>query len=175
MEVESSAAHKSAQRTLFDGNNISSSAQQPAPPSHLILTKAVEFNAAVIGGCLLSINAGCINGITILETGFAVSHVTGATTNAAISIMDNDSNETIFKFLGVIFFFTCGGTITGLLGGHHDDFKLGHQYGRILLTCFVLLVLAQVAEALLPNSYSFLFLCATTCGVQNGLTTKFSG
>lgn len=65
--------------------------------------------------------------------------------------------------------------MTGLLGGHFDEFKLGHTYGRIFFCCFGVLVLALIAEATFPNSFSFLFLCAMACGMQNAMTTKFSG
>ena len=42
-----------------------------APVNKFTTTKVVEYRAAVIGGCLLSINAGYINAISVLE--FSVS------------------------------------------------------------------------------------------------------
>ena len=101
--------------------------------------------------------------------------MTGATTNAAISLVELDHFRDLYRYVGIIFFFTFGGTLTGLLGGNYDDFKLGHKYGLIFLCCFALLVLAQMLESLHPNSFSFLYLCATVCGMQNAMTTKFSG
>jgi uncharacterized membrane protein YoaK (UPF0700 family) len=179
---EEQQQHAAARRSLFvDALGTDISKSSPASPTNssngtgLKITKAVEFNAAVVGGCLLSINAGCINAITFLETGFTVSHLTGATTHTAVNLIEYDDFRNLYKYVGIIFSFTFGSMLTGLLGGNYDDFKLGHSYGRVLMCCFSFLVLALIDELIFPNSYSFIFLCAIACGMQNAMTTKFSG
>ena len=64
--------HRSARQMLFMDvikSNSSNSGSPRTTNAGPTMTKAVEFKAAVIGGCLLSINAGCINAITVMETG----------------------------------------------------------------------------------------------------------
>ena len=66
------------ERISITANSQNSATDRPTrgtdkPISH---TKAVEFKAAVIGGCLLSVNAGCINAITLLETGVRLFYIT---------------------------------------------------------------------------------------------------
>ena len=165
----------SAKRQLFGDQSGKKIIKSTTTVSGTALTKAVEFKAAVIGGCLLSVNAGCINAITVLESGYTTTHLTGATTNSAINLVKNTNLTQELIYFGIILSYTFGGFITGLLGAEHDNFKLGHQYGRIFLCCFLFLIAALFLEVASPNSYSFIFLCALAAGTQNAMTTKFSG
>jgi hypothetical protein len=63
-----------------------------------------EFIAIVIGGSLLTLNAGFINSVTLQISGVPVSHITGTLTKAGIAIGDQYYVNVYKQLLLVIFF-----------------------------------------------------------------------
>ena len=55
--------------------------------------KKHEFAAIILGGFLLSLNTGYLNAITILSSGYPVSHVTGTISKAGIAVAAGDPWE----------------------------------------------------------------------------------
>jgi hypothetical protein len=108
-------------------------ARQPAPKPNgpLHERNPREFIAIVVGGSLLSFNAGFINAITLLISGFTVSHVTGSTTKAAIRLYQEEYHE-MGELLLLCMCFVGGSSISAMLS-NHQTFHLGREYNRIFL------------------------------------------
>jgi uncharacterized membrane protein YoaK (UPF0700 family) len=79
------------------------------------------------------------------------------------------------KYVVLITAFTFGSALAGMLGGNYDNFHLGHSYGRVFSLCFVVLLLALLAEGFSRFPIVYVTLCCIACGLQNAMTTKFSG
>ncbi|KAJ3299210.1 hypothetical protein HK104_009743 [Borealophlyctis nickersoniae] len=131
-----------------------------------------EFNAIVIGGCLLAANAGFINVITLTGVfSVTVSHLTGNVSRVAIALFNADIT-TLMLVTSICFSFSFGSFIAGLMVGDHK-FRLGHAYGYALL----------IESACLFASFIFLrrelvvgeWCAAFACGLQNALATSYSG
>ncbi len=58
------------------------------PPLHL--RRPLEFYSIIVGGCLLTLNAGFMNAVTMDLSGFASSHVTGTLAKSALYLIEND-------------------------------------------------------------------------------------
>ena len=91
-----------------------------ADSSSLINKTRLEYIFTIIGGCLMSLNAGYINACCF--SGFAgeysrnvnVAGYTGSTTKTAIAAIDANFGEFGFVFLS-IGFFAMGALLSGLL------------------------------------------------------------
>jgi uncharacterized membrane protein YoaK (UPF0700 family) len=145
---------------------------QVAPPKPLHERKPEEFAAIIIGGCLLSFNAGFINAVTLAISGFTVSHVTGDITKAAIAANEGDS----FNFWmnsAIVLFFIFGSMLSGILIPY-SSFHLGRAYNKIFILGSCLLVISIIIHVTSPESKSFALVVAITCGMQNAMTTKYS-
>lgn len=154
-------------KSVYDVNNP---APQPKRPLHERNPR--EFCAIVIGGCLLSFNAGFVNAVTLIISGFTVSHVTGSTTKAAI-LLYKGSYIAMSKLIVLIGCFIFGSMLSAMLT-HHQTFHLGREYNRIFLLGSFFLGLGCVFRVYLPE-YQFYALCAAvTCGLQNAMTTRYS-
>lgn len=125
-----------------------------------------------IGGFLLTLNAGYINAVGLL--GFkhqAVSHLTGTSSFLALEIAQANWSEVI-HLLWVMLGFVAGAAFSGLLIGN-TALKLGRHY-TIALVCESALLLA--AMLLLNHDVgSGHILASTACGLQNAMTSTFSG
>jgi uncharacterized membrane protein YoaK (UPF0700 family) len=97
-------------------------------------------------------------------------HVTKLATTA-----DHNEWDSLPTHAAIIGAFTFGSMLTGLLGGNYDTFKLGHSYGRIFTAGFVILLIAFAADEALDNELIHLTFLSMACGLQNAMTTKFSG
>jgi uncharacterized membrane protein YoaK (UPF0700 family) len=100
--------------------------------------------------------------------------MSGSTLRIGITLETGDFAET-GKYLVLITAFTFGSALTGMLGGNYDNFHLGHSYGRVLSLCFAVLLLALLAERYSRFPIVYVTLCCVACGLQNAMTTKFSG
>ncbi|RKO85889.1 hypothetical protein BDK51DRAFT_52570 [Blyttiomyces helicus] len=133
---------------------------------------AKEFYSIVVGGSVLSLNAGFINVVTLAGVfSVTVSHVTGNVSRVAISIYEADLPK--IAFVGsIVFSFIFGSFMAGLMVGD-SKFRLGRGYGYALL----------LESAALFWSFIFLrqklilgeWLAAFGCGLQNALATSYSG
>lgn len=167
--------HSKTERNNDDISQVNKTSEASVEATPMRVMFDIDFKAAVIGGCLLSVNGGFINAVAIVEAGFSVSHMTGNVSNAAINLDEGDFGS-FWWLTGLLISYMAGCVITGLVGGEYENFRLGHSYGRIFCIGFILLVSALCADIVLHKSkFVFLALCAASCGLQNSMTTKFSG
>lgn len=125
-----------------------------------------------LGGCLLAMNAGFVNAVGVL--GFrhqAVSHLTGISTFFSIEIMQGNVLQ-VLHLLCVMLFFVLGAIISGMVIGH-EALKLGRQYHVAL---WIEAGLLTAAVLLLNQGWlSGQWLASAACGLQNAMTSTFSG
>ena len=125
-----------------------------------------------VGGFCLTLIAGAINVIGLL--GFqhqAISHLTGVSSSIGAELANG--NWGLFWHLNLIVFsFVLGATLGGLIV--RDGFlQLGRRYGVALLVESALLFLAMIV--LNQGSTTGHFFAAAACGLQNAMTTTYSG
>ena len=146
----------------FERRNSEADAAVPQKPLHQ--REPQEFAAIIIGGSLLSFNAGFINGVILLLSGLTVSHVTGAVTKSALALGSNHYEEfgSIFALLPC---FIIGATISGILIPY-SSFHLGRAYNKIFLLGSFFLVIALIFHYALPESPVYAYITSITCGMQ---------
>ncbi len=124
------------------------------------------------GGFLLTFTAGSVNAIALL--GFnhqGVSHLSGISTNLGVELGNLQLPEALHSLL-IIASFVIGAAASGfVIGG--VSLKLGRRYSITLLSESLLLV----AAAIFLNRGSNLghYLAAAACGLQNAMTSTYSG
>ncbi|KAI8616172.1 hypothetical protein BC830DRAFT_1055392, partial [Chytriomyces sp. MP71] len=131
-----------------------------------------EFNTIVAGSCILAMNAGFINVVTLAGVfSVTVSHVTGNVSRVAISIFNGDLT-TFSLVTSILFSFMFGAFISGYLVGD-AKFVLGKSYGYALLLESMMLF---ASFASLRGEYIVGEWCAAfACGLQNAMATSYSG
>lgn len=134
----------------------------------------LEFIAIICCGSALAFNSGFINGCTLLTSHpQAVSHVTGTTSHAGINLALG--NFSLFGTqIAIVMSFMSGASITGYWMPA-NSFQLGRQYGPLFLIGSVLLSFACAISYHFPESNWYFFFAAAASGLQNGMTTKYSG
>lgn len=58
---------------------------------------------------------------------------------------------------------------------NHDSFQFGREYGPMFLIGSFLFLLACLVSHFAPQSEWYFYFAAMACGLQNGMTTKYSG
>lgn len=125
-----------------------------------------------IGGFSLAFNAGFINVIGLLAFKHqAVSHLTGVSTYLSLALA-NGSYQDAFHLLLIAASFVLGAAYSGLIIGN-VALELTNKYILALLTESVLLFLAMYW--LNHHSQNGHYLASAACGLQNAITTTFSG
>ena len=148
----------------------------PATPA---VTKALherhhfEFMVIVIGGAALAFNAGFVNGCTYQLGNIPVSHITGTTTKAGLQLGNGDF-QLFAVSLCLISCYVFGAGITGFMM-KQETFQLGREYGPLFIIGSMLFLVACLAIYYAPQTNLFFYFAAMACGLQNGLTTKYSG
>lgn len=124
------------------------------------------------GGFLLALNAGFINAVGVLGLAHqVVSHLTGVSTFLSVEIVSANTQDIIHLIL-VIISFMVGAAYSGLVIGN-TALKLGRSYSVALLSESALLL---VSLLLLSNGMmAGHFFAAAACGLQNAMTTTYSG
>lgn len=125
-----------------------------------------------IGGFFLAIIAGSVNAIALL--GFnhqGVSHLTGSSTLLGVELAHGNIAE-IEHLLLIVLSFVIGAGVSGFVIGN-ESLKLGRRYGVALVSEALLLVLAMLL--LNRNSNLGHYLASGACGLQNAMTSTFSG
>lgn len=143
------------------------------PKTHLAESPKERFLAIVFGGSLLSFNAGFINVISLLISNVLVSHTTGNITKSAITLTEGD----FFSFIEVSVMLPCfvlGSVITTMLIDQHT-FHLTKQFNVVFFICTILLTLASFIGVYTTSRQLYAYLATLACGMQNALTTKYSG
>lgn len=143
----------------------------PPPPLHE--RNPLEFAVIAAGGTALAFNAGFVNGTTFLLRNTLVSHVTGTTTIAALHAGTGDWEDMAVN-LAMIVSFISGSAIAGCMMPH-PSFHLGKEYGPLFLVGSLLFLLANACLTYAPEPKLYLYFSAMACGLQNGMTTRYSG
>lgn len=121
---------------------------------------------------LLAFAAGAVNAIGLLGAAHqAVSHLTGTTSLLAVAVVAGDGVE-IARFAGVALAFVAGAAVSGAVIPL-DPLHLGRRQSALLAGVALLLVAAQ--RLLDHGSALGLPLAAAACGLQNAMTTSYSG
>lgn len=125
-----------------------------------------------VGGFLLALNAGFVNAIGLLAFEHqAVSHLTGTTTFLSLAITHSNIQE-IIRLLLIMASFIVGAAYSGLIIGN-TALKLGRPYSLALITESALLFMAMYM--LNHGSLSGQFFASAACGLQNAMTSTYSG
>jgi uncharacterized membrane protein YoaK (UPF0700 family) len=125
-----------------------------------------------VGGFLLALNAGFINAVGLLAFKHqAVSHLTGTTTFLSLAIANSNTQEIVHLLL-IMASFIIGAAYSGLIIGN-TALKLGRRYSFALMTESALLFMSMY----MLNHGSLLgqFFASAACGLQNAMTTTYSG
>lgn len=125
-----------------------------------------------IGGFFLALIAGSVNAIGLL--GFkhqAVSHLTGTSTLLGLELANVDIDES-FHLLLIMAGFVLGAAYSSAVIGN-VALKLGRRYSVALVSESLLLVLAMYC--LLNGSNVGHILASAACGLQNAMTSTYSG
>ncbi|KAJ3228227.1 hypothetical protein HK099_005237 [Clydaea vesicula] len=133
---------------------------------------AKEFWSIVVGGSVLSLNAGFINVVTLAGVfTITVSHVTGNVTRIAITVFQGDW-ATLALVVSIMFSFMFGAFVSGVFVGD-NKFRLGRTYGYALLLESTALFLSYyfLKKELILGEWCAAF----ACGLQNALATSYSG
>jgi uncharacterized membrane protein YoaK (UPF0700 family) len=158
-----------------DCENVQSDIKEASNSSTVPLHERhpLEFTVILIGTSALAFNAGFVNGFTYQFHNTPVSHVTGTTTHAGIYIGLGDWNNFAINF-AIITSYVFGSAITGFLMPE-NSFQLGREYGPLFLIGSFLFALACVTIYFDENSDCCFYLAAMACGLQNAITSKYSG
>lgn len=151
-------------RTLVEG---------PSAKELLIRSRHTEFVAVVFGGSLLAFNAGFINVVSLLISDILVSHTTGNISKSSVNFANGD----YFKFIEVAIMLPCfvlGSTITTLLI-EDQTFCLTKSYNRVFVLATTILLVAAYIGIYTVDSQLYAYLATIACGMQNAMTTKYSG
>ena len=124
-----------------------------------------------IGGFFLCMNGGFVNVIAMYEPFHqGVSHLTGTLSRIGIDLAQ--PSGFLWEGLGLVFSYLAGSALSGAILDS-TNFQLGRRYGVMLMMEAVILA---IAGALIENQQlSGLFFAAAACGLQNGMTTHYSG
>mmetsp|Transcript_35247 Transcript_35247/g.80477 ORF Transcript_35247/g.80477 Transcript_35247/m.80477 type:complete len:361 (-) Transcript_35247:261-1343(-) len=132
----------------------------------------LEFAVIVCGGTVLSINAGFVNSFFLSGPGRAtVSHVTGTVTKLGVDIQDGETDAALYELLRVSSFILGAFLCAILVGG--EKFNLKKPYGLALLIISACLFASYLVHDV--NQHTSQLLAAIACGMQNSLTTVYSG
>lgn len=154
---------------LHRGDSISIEIPQQKP---LHERERHEFHAIVIGGSMLSFNAGFINSVTLFTSGLTASHVTGIITKSSIFLGAGQIFDFGMTFL-ILPLFIAGAAMSGILIPY-SSFHIGRAYNTVFILGSLFLLLAMICHLSDPQSMAYVYLTVVACGMQNAMTTKYS-
>ena len=138
-----------------------------------------EYIFVVFVGALLSFNTGFVNGSCL--TGFVAPsglrmQVSGFTTPYTLSALGLAMGDfDTFRFqLCLILSFIFGSFIAGFLTPRATTYRIEPSYGPTFLIGAALLGVSSILSALEANEDFIFYLAATSCGVQNGISSTYS-
>lgn len=131
-----------------------------------------DFKYVVTGGSLLAFCAGFLNIVSILYTGFTVSHNTGIFTNMSSQFARAKFSAALFK-LGILTAYLLGSASVGFFISK-TKFHYSRFYGFFFIAEAILFFLVI---QLYDNKHMNMsvILSSLSMGLQNGLFTNFSG
>jgi uncharacterized membrane protein YoaK (UPF0700 family) len=124
------------------------------------------------GAFFLAFIAGSVNAIALL--GFnhqGVSHLTGSSSLLGVEMANGNFSEAL-HLLWIILSFVFGAAVSGYVIGN-QSLKLGRRYGVALLVVALMLLLSM--HFLLDGNNLGHYLASGACGLQNAMTSAFSG
>lgn len=132
-----------------------------------------EFWLILIGGALLSFNAGHLNGTTLLQDHpTTTTHMTGNSTNLGIAIAELNNKKILFFGL-LILCYVFGSFISGLLIPY-QSFSVSLGYGRVFLLVSILLTISASIDIVSTTSFvAYDLLVACAAGMQNGMVSRY--
>lgn len=135
----------------------------------------LEFTVICSVGFILAANAGFINGIALSEVShLPVSHLSGTSSKLGLAVSSGHKADAVVNF-GLIGCFVVGSTISGFIVPD-SSFHITMGYGPLFIIGAGLLILACTVQAMQqPGEKGHLYLAAMACGLQNAMTTKYSG
>lgn len=163
-------ATEASQSPIKDGSATMANSN---PRQYLIESHRFEFTALVLGGSLLSFNAGFLNVVSLLISGIFVSHTSGNISKSSISLADGH----VLKFLDIAIMVPCfilGSFLTTLLICS-NHFHLTKVYYKVFVVATIILAIAALVDIETVGSQLYAYLAAVACGMQNALTTQYSG
>lgn len=139
--------------------------------THLQELHPFEWRVVVFGSVGLAFNSGIINGICIQVGNFTVTHMSGATTNAALSL-GVQNMPGLFSHGMLVVFFIIGSSITGALVP--SDSSFGIRYGPLFLIGSILLLMSCLSDHMAPGTDWYFYFAAMASGLQNAMTTSYT-
>ena len=133
----------------------------------------LEFIVIVSGATILSFNAGFVNAICILTHKFGVTHVTGSSSGMGIAFATADF-EMSMVLLCLISSYCAGSCFVGVFL-QSRTFSLGEEYGKIFIFGSLIWLAAFLSQWFFPLSFVSMYLCAFGSGLQNAMTSNYSG
>ena len=125
-----------------------------------------------VGGFVLALIAGCVNAIGLLDFKHqAVSHLTGVSTFLGLELAVGDFYGAA-RLMLIMLGFVLGAMYSSFIIGS-ASLQLGRPYGVALLSETLLLALSMVFLNL--GSDLGPILAAAACGLQNAMTSTYSG
>jgi len=125
-----------------------------------------------VGGFFLAFIAGSVNAIALL--GFnhqGVSHLTGSSSLLSVELAGRNYSGVLHLFF-IIVSFVVGAAVSGFIIGN-ESLKLGRRYSVALYLQALLLFAAMYF--LSHGSILGHYLASLACGLQNAMTSTFSG
>jgi uncharacterized membrane protein YoaK (UPF0700 family) len=132
-----------------------------------------SFYSIAIGAAGMAMNAGFINGVTVQAGKITVTNVTGVSTQLGLAVGGTGENAAIF-YLIIVLCYTVGGMVCGI-AIPHQSFYHGSSYGPILILIAMLLFASYLCALLRPSSLFYFYFATVAVGMQNGMTSKYSG
>ena len=149
--------------------NIDPQGPVVAPPVH----ERPDFIYLICCACVLTMAAGYLNAVAVLEADSTATHASGSTTKFARDLVKGNWDDMVSNVV-IIFPFVIGATVSGV-GVGSDKFVMGHRYGVFLV--FIGLLFATGTVLLRETGYTNLGIAfwAGASGMQNAMCTSFSG
>jgi uncharacterized membrane protein YoaK (UPF0700 family) len=138
-------------------------------------SRGKEFWIILIGGMLLSFNAGHLNGTTLLQDHpTTTTHMTGNATSLGIALAQLNQKKILFYSL-LLFSYAFGSFISGIIIPY-QSFSIHLGYGRVFILVSMILSLSALIDLMKSSDfiiYDLLIACAS--GMQNGMVSRYSG
>ena len=125
-----------------------------------------------VGGFVLAFMGGAVNAVALL--GFnhqGVSHLTGSTSLLSVEVVQGHFTQSL-HLVFMLLSFVAGAAISGFVVGN-QYLQLGQRYSAALIAEAMALVLA--VHYLNQESNLGHYLASAACGLQNAMTSTFSG
>ncbi len=136
-----------------------------------------KYGWVLFGGMVLAFNAGFINTTVLLSfVEHGVSHMTGNIALIGANGYTGNFNE-VLSILGIVCSFLIGSIINAIMLDS-QSFSLNHEYGRSLILQATIMYFGVILLNHNLSLWSLISgecLIAMACGMQNGMTTIYSG